>query len=876
MISNKKRTLMTILGIIVSVAMVTAVATGSTSFLSYLQRIQMEDSGKWHIQFNDVTVENLSDLEKDKSVENLFISQPLGYAKPQGFLIENESKPYLYIEQFNEASFEGMSLSLLKGSMPENENEIAVSQHLLNSLEEDLKVGDTITLELGSRKVVEAEEEYSLNQSNPFLEEEVFETTETKTYEIVGIVERPGFEGYSSPGYTAFTYLDEEKLNDSDLVLASVFLNKVTKNIYNQGYDMAKTIGVDEENVMFNDYVLRYYGVSRYDSFNTMVQGLVVILILIIVVGSVSLIYNSFAISLSERSKQFGMLSSVGATKKQKRNAVFYEGAIIGAIAIPIGIIAGIVGLYITFRIVSPMLSSSFEFNVPLQLAISYEAIIVAIVVSAITIFISAYIPARRASKISAMDAIRQSRDIKVSKKKVKSSKLTRVFLGLEGDLASKNMKRNKKRYRALIISLVVSIVLFISVGSYVFYLGNAARMYTEGLNYDLYVYFSDKSPTNILEDLKKVEGVESGTEVSDLSVGFLIDDKEFQSMVTKEYLEVMRDMYKDWGWSDEQIEEQMAQSGQYVTFYALDDASYEAYANEIGISQDKLPGNNQIAGIVINHHKSEYNYQIKEAQVVDTKVGDEWNINYPISFMEEEGSGEIVESTTISLTIQGITDKLPMGLMYSSINGSIKIVVTEETLDKILHMIPESDRYVNTSLFFDIDQPEGIEERITEILEENNTSSYHIFNAFEEASRTNQLILSVSIFAYGFITLISLICVTNLCNTIATSFALRRREFAMLKSVGMTPKGFHKMILLESLLYGIKALIYALPISIWITLSIYKTVDSNFTSSFVFPWGIYGIGILAVFMVVGIAMRYSIGKIKNDTIVEGLKTEIV
>ena len=97
--------------------------------------------------------------------------------------------------------------------------------------------------------------------------------------------------------------------------------------------------------------LLRYYGVTANDQLRMTLFSLAGIIMSVIIIGSVALIYNAFAISVSERARHLGMLSSVGATKKQKRNSVFFEGAVIGAISIPIGILAGIAGIGITFAL---------------------------------------------------------------------------------------------------------------------------------------------------------------------------------------------------------------------------------------------------------------------------------------------------------------------------------------------------------------------------------------------------------------------------------------------------------------------------------------------------------------------------------------------
>ena len=221
----------------------------------------------------------------------------------------------------------------------------------------------------------------------------------------------------------------------------------------------------------------------------TTLYMLVAVIIAIIVIGSVSLIYNAFAISLSERSRYLGMLSSVGATKAQKRSSVLLEGAVLGAIAIPIGMVCGLVGIGITFHFISPMMQQSFSLQVPLRLAVSVPSLLMAVVISALTIFISAWLPAHRASRITAIEAIRQTGDIKLKQRTVRTSPFTRKIFGFTAELGLKNLKRNQGRYRATVFSLVISVVLFLMAASFSTYLRNAYRMTLQGIDYDVNVY---------------------------------------------------------------------------------------------------------------------------------------------------------------------------------------------------------------------------------------------------------------------------------------------------------------------------------------------------------------------------------------------------
>ena len=131
-----------------------------------------------------------------------------------------------------------------------------------------------------------------------------------------------------------------------------------------------------------------------------------------------------------------------------------------------------------------------------------------------------------------------------------------------------------------------------------------------------------------------------------------------------------------------------------------------------------------------------------------------------------------------------------------------------------------------------------------------------------------------VNIFAYGFIILISLIAATNVFNTISTSISLRRREFAMLRSVGMTEKGINKMMNYECILYGAKALLLGLPTSCLISFILYKIVSKGMMISFKLPWLAMGIATLSVFLVVFATMIYAMHKIKKENPIDALKNE--
>lgn len=309
------------------------------------------------------------------------------------------------------------------------------------------KLGDTVTLDVGDRTL----DGRRLGQDTPvytydsetqveIMSGERLENTEPRTYTVVGIYERPTFEDYSAPGYTALTAADT-KSADQSLIHCYFKLHKPAGV-----YDFMREMGYTQEyRYAYNTKVLLYSGTAPFDSFLTAFYSLAAIIIALIVFGSVSLIYNAFSISVSERTRQFGLLSSVGATRKQLRRMVLFEALAVSIVGIPLGILVGIGGIGITLLLIGDKFFSIVRVDIPMRLCVSWQAVVIAAVIALVTVLISAWIPSKRATRVSAVEAIRQSMDIKVSGRPVRTSKLAYKLFGLPGVLAGKHYKRNRK-----------------------------------------------------------------------------------------------------------------------------------------------------------------------------------------------------------------------------------------------------------------------------------------------------------------------------------------------------------------------------------------------------------------------------------------------
>lgn len=882
---NRVRTAVTIIGIILSAAMICAVTTFVSSMHDYALRTAIWSDGSWHGNMLGTSHSVFTSVSSSEQVERAVYLQQLGYAYAES--CTNEDKPYLYVLGAAEGVDVLLPIHIQAGEYPDAPDEILLPTHLASNGGVQYRIGDTITLELGERM----SDGYSLTQNTPLLhaedgEEEALEVRETRTYTVVGFYSRfPGLlEDYSAPGYTALTLADEEA---PDGYLYDVYfkMNRA-KDIY----------AFMEENGLGNNRntdVLLYQGLSQYDSFGRMLTALAAIVIGLIMFGSVSLIYNAFSISVSERTKQFGLLSSVGATKKQLRRMVLFEALCVAAVGIPLGILSGIAGIGVTLMLIGNKFSGIIgNSSVPMRVCVSWESVVIAAVIALITVLISAWVPSRRATRISAVEAIRQNRDVKVSGKPVKTSRLTYTLFGLPGMLASKYYKRSRRKYRTTVMSLFMSIVLFVSASAFTDYL---VASVTGGLgqnDFDIWYYAMDGEGTGgrtadeVLSLLKTGEHVEKAA----YSVN------EFLSgLASAEYLSEEAAMSVSM--TDEDGE---ARGRLVVCTHFIPDAEFKALLSAHGLREEAFMDPEQPMALTIDGNIS---FNREEQRYTTDKIlrGDAFELSceslkdtydgYNFMATTTNERGESVAQYVNPDDPEDIREIPQEEAIERYVLRSGKTVYDfpyyiDKTVDCHLRMlypislyervIPESARSERDYYRFFLTSTDHAAsyQSLEAILLENGMATDQIYDYAEAVEQERNMILIIRVFAYGFVVLISLIAAANVFNTISTNISLRRREFAMLKSVGMTPGGFHRMANFECLLYGTKALLLGLPASCIVTYLIYLAILEGYETSFYLPWGAIGIAVLSVFLVVFLTMLYAMGKIRRDNPIDALKNE--
>ncbi len=835
---NKKRTIVTIIGIMLSTALICAVAGMVTSTQQTLVNLMIKTQGNYHVCFQDVPKEQLKYIEENTGVESYFLSDSLGYAKLNDS--KNDSKPYMYVMEYSKKGLENSGINLEEGRLPENSNEIVISEHIISNGRVNFKIGDSLTLDIGTRQFKDGTK---LNQENPYttkdesgenLEEEIVNTT-SKTYKIVGIIKRLNYdlEGFSAPGYTVISYMENEN-NVDNANISVLFKNpKDNEMVTNQILKTIKNNTNTEIETRVNSDLLRFQG-ALSDSALKVLYGIASIVIIIIVVSSIFVIRNSFSISVSEKTKQYGMLTSVGATKKQIKKTVLLEGFFIGLIAIPLGILCGIIAIVVLIWIINYLLGDMlngavFSYSVPI-LPICFS-----IIISAITIYLSCILPARKASKISAIEAIRGNDDIKIKSKKIKTSKLTKKIFGIGGVIASKNLKRSKKKYRTTVISLVVSISIFVALSSFLEYGKKMTGMYYIDLGYNVSV---SNGTEEIYKEIAKLDNIKK----------YSYSYETFGEIDVEKY-------GTEYGKQQNKINNENSNSQEFndkaqINIILINNEYFKEFIKELGLNEKDYKNTIILEDDIIEYHKADGTKTIRNYYNINS--GDTINLK--------------INEKEMQVKISKKTDKRPMGFESRYFNVGC-LFVSED-------FINNKDIPID-GLVIDSSNPTQLENTLVDLKKENEKySEISITNYDTYVEQSNRLILLISIFLYGFITVITLIGVTNIFNTITTNMILRSKEFANLKSIGMTTKEFNKMIRLESILYGVKSLIIGIPIGILGSYFIYKSFANSTDFGYILPlWSII-ISVIFVFIIVGLTMKYSLNKINKQNIIETIRED--
>ena len=845
---NKGRTLVTVFGIMISVAMITAVFATTASFFDFFGRLGYLSDGYGEATFRLITRAQAEALRADARIEQVgLISEDeseAGYTLTEGTTMRSRRGTMYTGDPVNLSQ---MVTCRYDGTLPQNGSEIAVEQSLLDANRLNIGIGDTVSMELGRRTWINGEGKEEAYHGS-YQSDEFFYPAGSRTFTVTAILHNNKTTG-NFRILRGADPTDLARVPDGQLS-AMIRLKKVDHRSYREIMQIRDDCGI--EHYRLNTEVLDAHFSLRKGSSFVMLLPLLVTVMLFILFFSVTLIYNAFSMSLAERMKYLGMLASVGATRAQKRLSVYYEGLLLGIIGIPAGILAGLCGIAVTLKAVGDRMLQAGIFpgieNTPeaatLDLVVPSWLIPGVLLVSLLTIFIASLVPARKASKIMPVDSIRQTGDVRLKSRNLKVPKIVRRIFGYEGELAWKNLLRNGRKSRVIIFSITASLVMFLGMNHFcsLFWESNSMTCH---LPFSVFASASYEERGRLREQLAEIPEVEDVFGIDMFTYSYKTGDEKSPNMdimdpehFTKAYRRVFRDEMT-------------------VLLHLVEDEDFRALCERQKIDPGPYFGEETNALLCNN---VSYTKNAKEA-FSESMLGQK------LFYDDRQKNNPAV--VTLKGFVRWEDDPHVFGL-YSK--------------NTVTAIIPYS-AYVNT--VYGEDLPEGlcisyglvtkdhreVLEKVTRILEYNGFRNTYCEDVIDSQGTLSAILYVLEVFTYGFLTLITLITVTNILNTVSTGIRQRRKEFAMLKSVGMTPAGFQKMIRLESLLYGILSVLWGMPLSILLCVLMTELLPTGGRIRLDLP--LFAAAAAAVFAIIWITMSIASRTLKNDTIVEVLKEDV-
>jgi putative ABC transport system permease protein len=707
---------------------------------------------------------------------------------------------------------------------------------------------------------------------------ETFTPSVSKTYTVVGVM-APLLDETSMPAdFPALTYLDPAQLTAADKVDISI-LARDPRSISTSAPEMAKSAGLTvtlapdgqpaKESIAFNERLLPWLGGSGRSNYVRFFLAIIATLIALIVSGSVLVIYNAFAISIGERKKQFGMFASVGATSAQIRRIVQIEAGVIAAIAIPIGILGAIVGVGVLLRLTQGIVAQLIlDAEQGLPLVVSPLVIGLTAVFSAATILLSAWVPARRAARISPIGAIRQSGEIQEGKPlNLRTSPLIRRVFGFEAELALKSLKRDRKKYRTTVLSLMISIILFVAFNALMLYTNTTQSIAVKAMNFDLMIDLDYRQSharqfSDLVSRLPEVQRVAYRRSTYQIYVPAraVITDPAYQALQELNSLNL------------ENLP-RAVEGGTYefvLEVSAVGPDEFARYAAQLGLDAQQYSDPSAPLGILINHPSLRQGGKLYDFDMFNLKPGDTMTVSRMPGWSSPSAGDEAPPSMT--WTVGAVTQETPLGFLGVSLVP--ELIVSDAVFDGLSDRLLQLGPINPGNMVLKSDNPDAALEAVERLYKATVGGNFSYQSMAEFNQSSNLKTLMINLFFYGFLTLITLIGVTSIVNTLDTNIKLRRREFAMLKSVGLTPGGFRRMLRYESLFYGLTALLYGLPLGIALSVFIYYQFDGVSTFAFSLPWGAILACIAGVLAIVFVTMMISGAMIRNDNIVDTIKEE--
>ncbi len=911
---NKNRTLVALIAIILATAVFTSILTMAVSTLDFLIRSEQTKAGSYYVRFSYLDTDKAESILQDEAVKDASSFEVRGFVRIE----ENASNWSSFLLAGIDETFSSMMpVVLIEGRLPQASHEILLPEqaiHVFSYYGLPHTVGETVNLD-----AVTYDEKLA-----PFLKNAA-RTPFYESYTIVGI-----YENYAFDETLALQSLLTCSEESDEVLYRNLF---VTTKHPTDAYELAKKY---PEGALVHTTLLSYYGATEYANYNTIIWLITTAVILVVMIAAISVIYHAFSVSVSERTKDFGLLCSIGATKKQIRRSVILEAGILSALGVPIGFLLGFAMDALLFSALGKRISNLIvsamgeDGGTQIHAVLSPSVIFASVFVTVVTVVIAVWIPAVRASRVAPMDAIRQTLLYKPDKKASKPSKKAVRIFGVAGMMAKKYNKVSRKKFRPIVIALTLSIILLITATS----LGNMIETVTMASirieNHDFRLYQLSE------EQIQAIKNSGLVTHTAWINE----DDHHYAYAPDEAFSEAFRKAFADTQtyYTDQTL------NIQHAGIVYVEDAVLESYLIEHGMDpKPYLNGENPTAlvcdrRLFTPHFQNEsgewirYSYRLtpfdkktesvlflsylvpEEIRTQYTKISEAWMWDY-ISENDKLLAKMTPNTTSI---VDGIVQ---MGGFDEDRALYFEVVVSKNTSGASSVAYYEYDRERGISKATPIcvledenfvreykigaqitDRPFGVGEPVSGKIElilplsaseapsywAVNTDQYLLFKSYldemgiqytdncedEENARTVRMLLNV--LSYGFVGLISVLSLASALNTVSASIMMRRRDFGMLRSLGFEERRLYHILILENFFHGLKAIFIGIPIGLLIHLGIYLIQKQSVITTFAFPWEALLLSVGSVLIITVLGIFRALRKLRSVNLIDSLKNDTV
>ncbi len=826
---NKKRTILTIIGIILSVALITSICT----FILTVQNSMIENSkrsmGAFHVAITNVSEDEINKIQTNINVNSL------------GVMISKNAVPFIKdknieLNYLNEAAFKLMNINLEEGQLPKSNNEVVIERWILRYFDEEVKVGDIIKIQ--------------------------DEDGDEKDYTLSGIA-KDDWQNQGEGISKAYLIKNDSNVKDDSTVLVEIKDEADKQEVIKEVSNLVSS----KSEVVQNKDLLRLIGESSNADMNKSLFMIVFIVIGIVVLATVVVIYNAFHISIAERMKQFGLLRAIGTTKKQIMNLVIREASIMIFIGIPLGVFFGIVAVYCIAFTFNKM-SGLGEFS-NLKVVTSPFVLLLSGGIGAATIYVSAYLPARSAGKISPLMAISSQSLIKKEKRNRGGKFLGKVFK-IDTAMALKNVKRNKRRFYITVLSMAISVTLFVTFMSFAKFSNNFSEKVTEDNDIAFNIYDNGNTEKLDVINNKLIEEVRNISGVGEVY-------KHYNSILTQGFVEESAIPKEVRQWAAENRDEDLFKSKVDGKNKSKISVVFQAYEdNKLNVAKKYIKEgsiDNLKDGEVIIVRETTFFGDKRSliAPMANLKVGDD----ILISDVEYSDGQENFNSKELKkVKVAAIMDVQPFSdLDYQ---GVLNVIGSKNTVKNIIEGNQQQMKnFKVTDVGIKI-KNESYLDKIDKSLKkiENTNAGIGYYNKIESAKSEKAYKLQMSILLMGFIIVITLISAVNIVNTVTTNILLRNKEIAALKAIGMTRKQVRKMITFEGVLFGLYGGIIGSVAGTILAYLLYNPMSNIRDFKFTLPWNSIIISIVAVIIMGYVSALIPLRRLSKQNIIDSIRGE--